>query len=154
MSQHFQYNDSHEVATLHIDTVRDYIASSGEEIPEVMQYYLATAIELDLALQSLMDTLEANNKLDDTVIMIYGDHYAYGMDESVIWQYDSYKEDNNTIDLHNVPMMIFDQDKSLPLTVSNYMSSIDIMPTVANLFGLTMNYKYVFGKDIFLKPIM
>ena len=149
VSQHFQYNDSHEVATLHIDTVRDYIASSGEEIPEVMQYYLASAIELDLALQSLMDTLEANNKLDDTVIMIYGDHYAYGMDESVIWQYDSYKEDNNTIDLHNVPMMIFDQDKSLPLTVSNYMSSIDIMPTVANLFGLTMNYQYIFGKDIF-----
>ena len=29
------------------------------------------------------------------------------------------------------------------------MSSIDIMPTVANLFGLTMNYQYVFGKDIF-----
>ena len=149
VSQHFRYDDSHPVAPLHIDTVRDYVISSGEEISEVMQYYLATAIELDLAVQSLMDTLEANQKLDDTVIMIYGDHYAYGMDESDIWEYDTHKEANNPIDLHNVPMIIFDQDKLLPSTVLKYMSSIDIMPTVANLFGLTMNYQYIFGKDIF-----
>jgi len=149
VSQHFKYNQDHEVAALHIDQVREYIESTNEVIPEVMQYYLATAIELDLAVKNLMDTLKAHEKLEDTVIMIFGDHYAYGIDEQVIWEYDTHKEDQNSIDLHNVPMMIYDFDQQLTRTFSNYMSSIDILPTIANLFNLEMNYQWVFGRDVF-----
>ncbi len=149
VSQHFQYNDAHEVASLHIDTVKAYVEDTNQDIPEIMQYYLATAIELDLAVEQLMDTLASHNLLEDTVIMIYGDHYAYGMDESTIWDYDTHKEDGNTNDLHNVPMMIYDADQALSGTYHDYMSSIDILPTVANLFGLDMNYQHVFGRDIF-----
>ena len=149
VSQHFQYNSDHEVASIHIDQVRAYVEETNEDIPEVMQYYLATAIELDLAVQALMETLDDQGLLEETVIMIYGDHYAYGLDESSIWAYDTHKEDQNTIDLHNVPMMIYDYDKLLSKTFTEYMSSIDILPTIANLFGLSMNYQYVFGRDIF-----
>ena len=149
VSQHFQYNQSHEVASIHIQQVRDYIATTNEDIPDVMQYYLATAIELDLAVKQLMDTLDQQGILEDTVIMIYGDHYAYGIDESTIWKYDTHKEDQNTNDLHNVPMMIYDHEKRMANTFDHYMSSIDILPTIANLFGLTMNYQHVFGRDIF-----
>ena len=149
VSQHFQYNNEHEVASIHIDQVRAYVEETNEDIPEVMQYYLATAIELDLAVQALMETLDDQGLLEETVIMIYGDHYAYGIDESSIWAYDTHKEDQNTNDLHNVPMMIYDYDKLLSKTFSEYMSSIDILPTIANLFGLTMNYQYVFGRDVF-----
>lgn len=149
VSQHFQYNSDHEVASIHIDTVRDYIETSNEEIPDVMQYYLATAIELDLAVQNLMETLEDNDLLKDTVIMIYGDHYAYGIEENTIWDYDTHKEDQNSNDLHNVPMMIYDYDQVMAKTFTEYMSSIDILPTIANLFGLTMNYQSIFGRDIF-----
>lgn len=149
VSQHFQYNSDHEVASIHIDQVRDYLETTNEEIPEIMQYYLATAIELDLAVQNLMATLEDNDLLDDTVIMIYGDHYAYGIEENTIWNYDTHKEDQNSNDLHNVPMMIYDYDQVMAKTFTEYMSSIDILPTIANLFGLTMNYQSIFGRDVF-----
>jgi lipoteichoic acid synthase len=149
VSQHFQYNHNHEVAALHIDQVRDYIEETNAVIPEVIQYYLATAIELDLAVKTLMDTLDAHDKLEDTIIMIFGDHYAYGIDEQVIWDYDTHKEDQSASDLHNVPMMIYDFDQQLSNMFSEYMSSIDLLPTIANLFDLNMNYQYVFGRDVF-----
>jgi phosphoglycerol transferase MdoB-like AlkP superfamily enzyme len=149
VSQHFQYNQSHEVASIHIDQVRSYIETTNEDIPEIMQYYLATAIELDLAVQNLMETLEDHDLLEDTVIMIYGDHYAYGIEENTIWDYDTHKEDQNSNDLHNVPMILYDYDQVMADTFTEYMSSIDILPTIANLFGLNMNYRYVFGRDVF-----
>jgi lipoteichoic acid synthase len=149
VSQHFQYNQSHEVASIHIDEVRSYIETTNEDIPEIMQYYLATAIELDLAVQNLMETLEDHDLLEDTVIMIYGDHYAYGIEENTIWDYDTHKEDQNSNDLHNVPMILYDYDQVMADTFTEYMSSIDILPTIANLFGLNMNYRYVFGRDVF-----
>jgi phosphoglycerol transferase MdoB-like AlkP superfamily enzyme len=149
VSQHFQYNQSHEVASIHIDQVRSYIETTNEDIPEIMQYYLATAIELDLAVQNLMETLEDHDLLEDTVIMIYGDHYAYGIEENTIWDYDTHKEDQNSNDLHNVPMILYDYDQVMADTFTEYMSSIDILPTIANLFGLNMNYRYIFGRDVF-----
>jgi hypothetical protein len=87
--------------------------------------------------------------LEDTVIMIYGDHYAYGIEENTIWDYDTHKEDQNSNDLHNVPMILYDYDQVMADTFTEYMSSIDILPTIANLFGLNMNYRYVFGRDVF-----
>ncbi len=57
------------------------------------------------------------------------------------------KDDGSDMDLHNVPMLIYSDSFILDNTIDNYMSSIDIMPTLANLFSLPLNYAYVFGND-------
>jgi phosphoglycerol transferase MdoB-like AlkP superfamily enzyme len=79
--------------------------------------------------------------------MIFGDHYAYGIDRDTIWEYDDMKDDGSDMDIHNVPMIVYSSSALLKGTVSNYMSSIDIMPTISNLFDLNFDYTKVFGID-------
>ncbi len=148
VSGHFRYSEDHEIATLNASLVRQYEIDKGIELPNEIFYYLAANIELDKAIGYLLDELERTNHSDDTVIMIFGDHYAYGIDEETIWEYDDIKVDGNAMDIHNVPMIIHAEGILENTTITNYMSTIDVMPTVANLFGLNLDcYSNLFGND-------
>lgn len=147
VSGHFKYSDYHDIAVRNADIVEAYEDSKGITLDEEIFYYLAANIELDKAVEHLFTELEANNKLEDTVIVIFGDHYAYGVDKSTIWDYDDVKEDGNDMDLHNVPLLIYSDSLILDGNVDNYMSSIDFIPTLANLFNLPLQYELVFGND-------
>lgn len=149
VSGHFNYNDEHEVAVYHTEALQAYLDANDIELPEEIFYYMATAMELDLAVQTLMSHLDAANKLDDTVIMIYGDHYAYAINEQTIWSYDDVKIDDDPQDIHRVPMLMYAPNTALDGIYETYMSSIDIMPTIANLFDLPMQYQFAFGVDVF-----
>ncbi len=150
VSGHLNYNENHPQGIKHIDAVEQYEIDNGITLPEEIKWYLAANMELDAAIGYLMEELAAAGKLEDTVIIMFGDHYAYGVDEQTIWDYDDVKEDNNELDLHNVPFFIINNDPSINIfneNKDNYMSSIDIMPTVANLFDLRLDYNHVFGID-------
>jgi arylsulfatase A-like enzyme len=151
VSGHFNYSENHELAKPeYVEAAQAYLDSLEEpvEYSDEILYYLAVHMEVDRAIAYLIEQLEDHNKLDDTVIMIFGDHYAYGIDNEDIWAYDSeYKIDNDELDLHNVPMMIVSNSNFLNRTHDKYMSTIDILPTVANLFNLNIVYNDVFGTD-------
>ena len=149
VSGHFNYDQNHEVFSYHEEKLSEYFENSNESIPEDIYYYLATAMELDLSVKTLMDKLGEANKLQDTAIIIYGDHYAYAINEEDIWAYDNSKSSNDPQTLHNVPMLIYTPEKSLSGNYNQYFSSIDIMPTIANLYGLPMKYEFAFGVDVF-----
>jgi phosphoglycerol transferase MdoB-like AlkP superfamily enzyme len=147
VSGHFRYTKNHEIGSLHEQEVLDYEERNGIDLPDTIFWYLAANIELDRALEYLINELEDANKMDDTVIMIFGDHYAYGVGDETIWEYDTIKEDYDEMDIHNVPMILVSNSYMLDEPVENYMSSIDIIPTVSNLFGLPLDYQAVFGTD-------
>ncbi len=150
VSGHLNYRDSHDVGILHEDEVRQYEIDNDISLDDEMFWYLAANMELDLAVGHLMDELEKAGKLDDTIIVIFGDHYAYGIDDTVIWDYDDIKDNGDAMDLHNVPFIVVNTDESISIfenNKDNYMGSIDIMPTIANLFGLNLDYSKVFGHD-------
>lgn len=150
VSGHLNYTDNHNIAINHEDAVTQYEIDNDITLPEDLFWYLAANIELDLAIGYLMDELEAANKLEDTVIIIFGDHYAYGIDESIIWEYDTVKEPYDKNDLHNVPFILVNNDPSIEIfdtNKTNFMASIDMMPTISNLFNLPLDYKLVFGID-------
>lgn len=153
VSGHFQYSNKHEMAKPeYVEAAQNYIDSLDLEVEpaEEIIYYLAVHMEVDKAIGYLIEELENANKLEETVIMIFGDHYAYGINNEDIWDYENaYKDDYDELDIHNVPMMIVSDSNTLKGTQSTYMASIDIMPTVANLFGLDMNYQMVFGHDVY-----
>lgn len=147
VSGHFKYDSGHPMAERNVQEVIDYEIRNDIELPEEIFYYLAANIELDKAIGYLFQQLEANNKLDDTVVVIFGDHYAYGVDKSTIWEYDDMKDDNSDMDIHNVPLMIYSDSLILNGVIDNYISSVDFIPTISNLFNLPLQYKYVFGND-------
>jgi hypothetical protein len=151
VSGHFNYSQNHEMARPeYVAAAQAYLDGLAEPVSysDEILYYLATHIEVDRAIGYLMDQLEAAGKLDDTVILLFGDHYAYGIDEEDIWAFeDTYKNDNDELDIHNVPMMIHSSSPFLKGTYDQYLSTVDLMPTIANLFGLDIDYREVFGVD-------
>lgn len=149
VSGHLPYSDNHPIASKNIETVTQLMLDANMELPiDDFIYYHAANYELDLAIGALLDRLEAEGMADDTVIMLYGDHYAYGIDQEDIAEYDDTKSLDNSLSFQRVPMMIYNpgieaEDKE------EIFASIDIMPTISNLFNLDINYNQVFGKDIF-----
>ena len=93
VSGHFRYSKDHEVGMLHYQWVIDqFEANDDRDTPDdSIIYYLAANKEFDLALDELKTSLIEAGQWDNTVIMIFGDHYAYAIDDEVIWDYDENK---------------------------------------------------------------
>jgi len=151
VSGHLDYDEDHPIASKNIDTIENILVNNNETIEnEEFKYYLAAQYEFDLALGYLIDELEASNKLDDTVIMISADHYAYGLDNDTHEEFNTTKDlESTNLNMHNLPLMLY--NPSVEEThIDSIMSNIDIMPTIANLFSLNdMNYNKAMGNDVF-----
>jgi len=150
LSGHLPYDETHETAEKNIETIREIFADEGREpVDEAMMYFHAAHYEFDLALGYLLEKLEETGQADDTVVMVVSDHFAYGLERDLIADYDETKNLEETyLNIHNVPMSIY--HPQLEKThFSQIASSIDMMPTIANLFSLDMDYQYAMGYDAF-----
>lgn len=114
---------------------------------EAVQAYLATQIELDKALETLITELENAGKLDDTVIAISADHYPYGLTNDEIKSYADYVEDEK-FDIHRNSFILWNSEMESSVKITKYASSLDIVPTILNLFNLKYDSRLLIGKDI------
>ena len=120
----------------------------------------------DSALGEFIDELDAEGLLDNTIIVLYGDHdarlpradynklYNYNMethqflseDDPNYKEYDSFQYEIG----RRVPFIIWSKDMEgtkLNQEVTNVMGMYDVMPTLGNMLGF--NNKYALGHDIF-----
>ena len=109
--------------------------------------YLAANIELDKAIGELLNNLEEAGKLEDTVIVLSGDHYPYGLTLEEINELSTYERDN-TFEKYHMPLLIWSGSMEKPKKVEKIGSSLDILPTVLNLFGVDYDSRLLIGKDI------
>ncbi len=113
------------------------------------QAYIACNMELDLALQNLLEQLEYAGQLDKTVICLSADHYPYAMEpadyEELAGKSLAYGKDTfrNTLILWNAGM------EAEPVYVDKACGSMDILPTLLNLFGFDFDSRLYAGRDIF-----
>ncbi len=118
---------------------------------ESVQAYIACNLELEYAMEYLVGRLEEAGIAEDTVIVLTADHYPYAMAEGDVDYYneltglgDSEKDTSryrNTLILWNGGME--------PVEVDTPCSSIDIVPTLSNLFGLEYDSRLYSGRDVF-----
>ncbi len=141
VSGHLSYNDKHSMVKKNIDVVKDI-----DESEDVVNYF-ATQVELDNAIGLLVDEVEKAGKLDDTVIMVYSDHRPYGLTREKI-NSASEIERANEIDVHSTPFIIWGGGTEQKV-ISKPIGTIDLMPTISNMFNLDMKYEYAFGADVF-----
>ena len=142
VSGHFQYTFSdNSIATKNKSLVKHLKYS------EKVRGYLATQIELDRALELLINKLRAANKLDDTIIVLTADHYPYGLSEKEIAEVSTYKRDSD-IELHHNNLIIWNQNLEKK-DINKACMSIDVIPTIYNLFGIKYDSRLLIGKDIF-----
>lgn len=116
-----------------------------KEDPETAYYY-ASQMKLDEGIRYLIDELNTKGILKDTVIVIFGDHYPYGANDTT--QKYLFKNIENEYEKQKTPFIIYNSEikgkKNSKLT-----STFDILPTLSNLFGLNTNNAYIIGNDVF-----
>ncbi|MDO4567300.1 MAG: sulfatase-like hydrolase/transferase, partial [Oscillospiraceae bacterium] len=106
----------------------------------------AHAMETDEFIGELMDRLEKDGHIEDTVLIFFSDHYAkYMSDTEFVMQL---KGADNQDMLCKTPFFIYNAGTPA-VTVTKPSSTMDIAPTIANMFGLDVNYAYYAGDDIF-----
>ncbi|MCQ2532031.1 MAG: LTA synthase family protein [Saccharofermentans sp.] len=135
----------------------DETESMAETSSERVRAYMAANIELDLSMEYLINELEAAGIADDTVIVICADHFPYGLDNdappghmpylSELYGYDV----TNYIERDHNRLIIWSGclEDSDPIVVDSPVSSIDILPTLLNLFGCKYDSRLLPGRDVF-----
>ena len=113
---------------------------------ETVKGYLATQIELDKALKTLITKLEEVDKLKDTVIVLVADHYPYALSLSDINKVSSYEKDK-IIEINRSNLILWNSELETT-KISKVSSQIDVIPTVYNLFGIDYDSRLFVGKDI------
>lgn len=118
----------------------------GEEIPELSEEECARmyATETDNMVGLLLDALKEHDCYDNTVIVVYSDHYLYTLNDKTIL--DKYKDTSNNL-INETPFFIWSNDLR-PVTMDKVNSQIDILPTVLNMFGIEYTEEFYIGNDI------
>ncbi len=120
----------------------------AEDLPysETVQAYIACNNELEAALTYLMEQLEAAGVAEKTVIVLTNDHYPYGLTDAQYSELAGYPVDPVFEKFRN-SFICYVPDME-PVTVDTYCSTVDILPTILNLFGLPYDSRLLAGRDV------
>ncbi len=119
-----------------------------EHLPysEKVKAYLATQIELDHALELLIQKLEEAGVLEDTVIALVGDHYPYYLSIDEVNEVASYQKDS-VVEVNRSNFILWNSEMD-KIEIDKVGSQIDVLPTLYNLFGIDYDSRVIIGKDI------
>ena len=172
LTNHTPFSDITEFSDYSVDVITDEIdPETGEKvvIPWLentkIGNYLKSVHYADEAIGELMTYLEEKDLLDDTIIVLYGDHDCKLKQSEFKKLYESEYYQSSLIDPENtvgvidnftyeinrkVPFFIWSEDVSnskYAKEVNEVMGMIDIMPTLSNMLGVKP--KYALGNDMF-----
>lgn len=119
-----------------------------EDLPysDTCKAYIACNLELEFALESLVNKLEEAGIAENTVIAMSADHYPYGMEKKYLDELAGHEVEDNFEKYRN--KFILWKKGMTPVTVDKPCSSVDILPTISNLFGLEYDSRLLIGRDI------
>ena len=155
----YKYSNYDVSKTVNIDgnlVRRDYLENT------LIGRYIKSVNYMDNAIGNFIDNMDKEGLLDNTVIVIYGDHdaridkkqyeYMYNYDpysDRVLTENDKgYREFNNyDYEINrSVPFIIWTKDMDEGIEIDKPMGMIDVLPTLGNMLGVYD--KYALGNDI------
>ena len=107
---------------------------------------VAQAMETDALIGGLRERLEADGHAEDTVLMLFTDHYCKYFSDTELIEAIKGTGDHNL--LSNVQFVIWTEGIA-PQVYDKYVSTMDIAPTVVDLFSLDADLRYYIGNDMF-----
>ena len=116
------------------------------EYSDKIKAYIACQIELDKALEELINKLKEKDILDDTVIVLSADHYPYGLTNDDINSVTPLEDAK--FDIHKNNLIIWSNTMKKNIKIDKIAESLDILPTILNLFGINYDSRLLIGKDI------
>ncbi len=115
------------------------------DIDEDIACYIAKNMDLDKAVEQFLNIMDWSGRLNDVVILVYGDHISKSIDYSDSSNF--VKIFGNDKSLLYTPMFIYANDME-HIEVDKYCTALDILPTLMNLWDISYESKYAFGSDI------
>ncbi len=121
--------------------------------------YLSAIEYFDRQLGVFLDDLEKSGLADDTVIVLYGDHFGLekvkGNGPDAKAQKALFRGDYTQIDKMNVPLIVHVPGQTLGQTIEDPAGQVDIMPTIADALGVDIGTTPHFGKSVFMRsPVL
>lgn len=175
LSNHTPWDDEDKYGDYTVDYKYTETDENGNAVEKTLPYmegttlgrYFKSVHYADEAIGEFVNKLDSEGLLDNTVLVIYGDHDAkiakseyshfYNYDFETGEQYD--KDDPRYVDVdyynyelnRKVPFIIWTKDSKgnslLNKKIDSVMGMYDAMPTLANMFNF--DYEYALGHDIF-----
>lgn len=126
------------------------ITLSAEDEGSIYGSYLQAVNYADYAIGQFIDLLDEAGLYKNSVIVIYGDHYALtNTDHAISGQVQALTGSNYTIfDVFNVPMLIHIPGMEHTSTISTAGGHMDVMPTLLPLLGIRNDKSVMFGQNL------
>jgi phosphoglycerol transferase MdoB-like AlkP superfamily enzyme len=106
----------------------------------------------DYALGTFIDELKRSGLWDDSIVLLYGDHQGlpvYSLDNKELEQMkELLGHDYGYADMFNIPLVMHAPGVTFPAVIEQTGGQIDIMPTIANLTGISIADQIHFGQDL------
>ncbi len=138
------------------DAIDAWCTEKNLSYTEPVRAYMAANLELEKAVDYLVKILEEKGIADDTVICIAPDHFPYGLDSDASLGNMPYLSE-----LYGYPVNTYEErDRSRaiiwcgaledhePIIVDTPVSSVDMLPTLCNLFGVEWDSRLYVGRDV------
>lgn len=148
--------DNNAMARENKEAVEAWCAKKNLSYTEPVRAYIAANLELEKAMDYLVETLEERGIANDTVICIAPDHFPYGLDADASLGNMPYLSE-----LYGYPVNTYEErDRSRaiiwcgaleehePIVVNAPASSVDMLPTLCNLFGVEWDSRFYVGRDV------
>ena len=174
LTNHTPFSDIDKYGEFPVDIIETVTKEDGSEEQIIHPYmegtklgnYFKSIHYADAALGEFMTGLEEKGLLDNSIVVLYGDHDARLSKKDYARLYNYNFETNEFIDEDDenykdyesyqyelgrkVPFIIWSKDmesKGINKEITNVMGMYDVMPTLGNMLGFTN--KYALGHDIF-----
>lgn len=133
----------------HMEKLKSVYTPKGTEEEAILMNYVSTVMEFDKALGIMMEDLENKGLLENTTILLFGDHNCYYQQLSnYVKDIEDYDTKNYYTDLYKVPLMIYDKNLQ-PRTIDKFACTSDIVPTLLDLLGIRTYENIYYGNSVF-----
>lgn len=132
-----------DMAEKNYDRVKDL------DLSESVKCYIAANLELEDAMTYLLEQLEEKGIADDTVVVIAADHYPYGLD--YVYLNELFGEESSSRFVRDRNRLIIWSGclEGMNIVVDDPVYSLDILPTLSNLFDVDYDSRLLPGRDVF-----
>lgn len=122
-------------------------ATDHLDYSETVRAYIACHLELEKAMAYLMEQLELAGQLENTVIVMTTDHYPYGLKNKYYNELTDEKKDT-AFGIYENAFICWSYGMEDPIVVDTPCCTVDILPTLLNLFGFEYDSRLLIGQDV------
>ncbi len=117
------------------------------DVSERLKTYLACNLEVEDMLTVIMKRLEEEGCLENTVIVLTNDHYPYGLYDSEYRKLAG-KSVDAAFGIYENAFICYNAGMEKPIEIDTPCCTVDIIPTLLNLFGYDYDSRLLAGVDV------